>query len=309
MFLGSSPFATQIRADVSSLRVLLLTLFFGAAGMVADPIWIFQHWYLVLGATVLLVAGKTAITWGLFRALGEAGPVAAASGLCLAQIGEFAFVLGTVGQQAGVVSGETYVFVVSVAIVTLVLSPYMVPAAPRLGARLAGLRPGAAPPADGAAADAAPHPDVVILGFGPAGQVASRAFVGGDLQVLVVDLNTDGVRRAHEMGLQAHVGNAMQFEVLEHAHIRSAKAVVITIPHHDSALRILECVRTIAPNAHTVIRSRYQRHTSLFITAGADTVIGDEEEAGASLGRHLSTWLAARSADDRSDSAGTGQST
>lgn len=298
MFLGSSPFATQIRADVSSLRVVLLTLFFGAAGMVADPVWIFQHWYLVLALTLLLVAGKTAITWGLFRALGDAAPVAAASGLCLAQIGEFAFVLGKVGQQAGVVSGETYLVLVSVTIVTLVLSPYLVPAAPRLGTRLANLWPGTAGPPYAPTADAALHPDIVVLGFGPAGQVAAQAFVGSTLRVLVVDLNAEGVRRARAQGLQAHVGDATQFDVLEHAHIRSAKAVVITIPHHESALRILETVRTIAPHAHTVVRSRYQRHTRLFVAAGAHAVVGDEEESGASLGRHLSTWLEGRTRDD-----------
>lgn len=47
MLLGSSAFATQIRADVSPLRVVLLTLFFGAAGMVANPIWILGNWHIV----------------------------------------------------------------------------------------------------------------------------------------------------------------------------------------------------------------------------------------------------------------------
>ena len=52
MLLGSSAFATQIRADVAPLQVVLLTLFFGAAGMMADPLWILANAHIV-GAVVV----------------------------------------------------------------------------------------------------------------------------------------------------------------------------------------------------------------------------------------------------------------
>ena len=67
MVLGSSAFATQIRADVSSLRVVLLTLFFGAAGMMADPIWIFHNLDTVAGVIMLLTLRKALITWAIFQ--------------------------------------------------------------------------------------------------------------------------------------------------------------------------------------------------------------------------------------------------
>ena len=77
MLLGSSVFATQVRADVSSLRVVLLTLFFGAAGMVADPIWILQNWHVVAAVTLLVTIGKLAIIWVIFSSVGpfDAGSI------------------------------------------------------------------------------------------------------------------------------------------------------------------------------------------------------------------------------------------
>ena len=72
MFLGASPFATQLRADVSSLRVVLLTLFFGAVGMLANPVWILTHLPLVLGLATLLVAGKALLVFTILLALGWA---------------------------------------------------------------------------------------------------------------------------------------------------------------------------------------------------------------------------------------------
>jgi CPA2 family monovalent cation:H+ antiporter-2 len=290
MFLGSSPFATQIRADISSLRVVLLTLFFGAAGMVADPSWILEHLSLVLSITALLTVGKSVIVWGIFRALRHPPAVAAATGICLAQIGEFAFVLASVGYTSGVLTEHIYLLLVSVAIVSLFFSPFLVPIAPWLGARLAVLR-GSKNSLVMAKVTAAHPPEIVIIGFGPAGQVAAQAFADRPERVLIIDLNRDGVRKAQELGFRGHIGDVTQVDILEHAQVAAAKAVVITIPHHRSALTMLEHVRRLAPGAHCVVRSRYQRHTHKFLMAGAHEVFGDEEQLGNSLGIHLKTWL------------------
>lgn len=291
MLLGSSAFATQIRADVSSLRVVLLTLFFGAAGMVADPIWILKNWALVTSVTALVTIGKLAVTWITFRVVGHSTRVAAATGLCLAQMGEFAFVLGSIGRASGVVSSNIYALLVSVTIVSFFLSALLVPAAPRFGNRIATLTGApSAPKDDVLVAESAP--DVVIIGFGPAGQIAARPFVDRNCHIAVLDLNQSGVHLARQLGFDAEVGDATQHEVLEHVQIAKAKIVVITIPHHSSAISILAQVRQHAPCAHVVVRSRYKLHTADFAAAGAHVTLGDEEQVGESLAAHLRQWLA-----------------
>jgi CPA2 family monovalent cation:H+ antiporter-2 len=290
MFLGSSAFATQIRADISSLRVVLLTLFFGAAGMVADPLWILTNWYLVAGVILLLTVGKLMIIWCIFQLSGHTPRVASATGLCLAQIGEFAFVLGSIGRNQGVVSEDLFSLVVSVTIVSFILSAWLVPLAPRFGNFVATFwttRPSDEHRAE--LPDQAPH--VVLIGFGPAGQVAARPFVDQDQRVVVLDLNREGVRRAQQLGFTGEVGDATQREVLEHLRISQAEAVVITVPHYESARTILEHVRQQAPHAHVVVRSRYQRHTNDFVQAGAHVVVGDEEQVGDRLAHYLRQWL------------------
>lgn len=290
MLLGASPFATQIRADVSSLRVVLLTLFFGAAGMVADPIWIVQNWYIVAGVTALVIIGKMAVIWAIFRSLGHTSRVAAATGLCLAQIGEFAFVLGKIGTSNGVVSEELFSLVVSVTIVSFFLSAWLVPAAPRFGNFIA-TRFGKGTTLPEGAAPSEHAPDVVIIGFGPAGEIASLPFVDREKRVVVVELNREGVRKAQQLGFDGHIGDATQTDVLEHAHLTQAKAVVITVPHHRSAMTILAHVRQHAPHAHVVVRSRYQLHVDELLKAGAHIVVGDEQEVGEALAKHLREWL------------------
>lgn len=303
MLLGNSAFATQIRADISSLRVVLLTLFFGAAGMVADPIWIIMNWHLVAGVLALLTAGKLAVIWGIFQALGHSARVASATGLCLAQVGEFAFVLGSIGRASGVVSQELYALVVSVTIVSFILTAALVPAAPRFGDGVARLLR-SKPESSGGAAKLDAPPDVVVIGFGPAGRIASAPFVDRETRVAVIDLNREGVRKAEQLGFYGIVGDATQYEVLEHALVHRAKAVLITIPHYHSAMSVLANVRQQAPQAQVFVRSRYQLHSDDFASAGAHVVVGDEEQVGENLAGQLRQWFDAQR-QDRTEDAST----
>ena len=301
MMLGSSAFATQIRADISPLRVVLLTLFFGAAGMVADPVWILQNWYVVGLVVTLLTVGKLLVIWSIFLMLGQTTRVAAATGLCLAQVGEFAFVLGSIGRTSGVVSEAVYGIVVSVAIVSFFLSAFLVPMAPWFGNHMARLFQAKKQPPD-REGEIEEAPDVAIIGFGPAGQIAARPLIDGGHRVVVIDLNQDGVRKAEELGFHGELGDATQSEVLEHARLHECRAVVITVPHHRSALTILDHVRKHAPHVHVIVRSRYEQHTGDLVDAGAHAVAGDESQVGESMADHLSQWIESRS-DVQEDAA------
>jgi K+:H+ antiporter len=292
MFLGSSPFATQIRSDISSLRVVLLTLFFGAVGMVADPIWIIRNWYLVLGASALIIISKTFIVWIIFKMMGKSSSIALATGLCLSQVGEFAFVLGTIGKEGGVVSEQTYMIIVSSAIVTLFLTPYLVSYAPRLGVWFESLSSkGFKAGTDEIRRSGEEPPEVIIIGFGPAGQAVGYALAESDRPVLILDLNEKAKQEAELLGFTGHIGDARQIEILLHANISSAKIIVITLPMRSAALTVLEHVRNLAPNAQVVVRSRYKRHRFEFEMAGAHAIFGDETEVGRSLSQHVMTQL------------------
>ncbi|MCA9117147.1 MAG: cation:proton antiporter [Planctomycetaceae bacterium] len=304
MFLGSSPFATQLRADVSSIRVVLLTLFFGAVGMVADPLWIAANFPMVFGIAAVLILFKASIVWGILRAMGQPNGVALATGLCLGQVGEFAFVLGSTAVAAGVIGRQLHMVIVSSAIVTLFLTPYLVSFAPRVGAALSRWR-GNVQERKAAAAGEHRNLDVLIIGFGPAGQAIAQALTGRGLQILVLDLNRAAARVAEPLGLHVQAGDASSVEVLEHAGAASARIVVITLPARSAALAVMDSVRAINSTAHVVIRSRYQRHAAEFERAGADEVIGDEFEVGRSLADHVSRQVDVLCSDQHSDNGGS----
>jgi len=282
MLLGASPFATQIRADIASLRIVLLTLFFGAVGMSADPIWMMHHAPLVLGASAALIFGKALVVWIVMRLFGIPNRVGAATGFTLAQIGEFAFVLAAIGAVSGTVTEETRLLVVSCAIVTLFATPALVAYAPKLAGWI--FRRDAAPPADG---PSQPGPDVLIVGFGPAGQGIARALQGRSESGLVLDLNREAIRKASEYGIRAQLGDATQLDVLEHAGVSRAQVIAITIPSREMAFAALQQIRSLAPQARLIVRSRYERYSDDFAECGAHAVVGDEEQIAAVLGARV----------------------
>ena len=132
VLLGGSLFATQIRADVGSLRTLLVTLFFASIGMLGDPRWVLGNWHVVAAVVLMILVGKTLIIWAIVRLLGFRHGLALATGLCLAQVGEFSFVLAEMARSpVPLIDPDVFKLIVSATLVTLFVTPFLVAAAPR----------------------------------------------------------------------------------------------------------------------------------------------------------------------------------
>jgi voltage-gated potassium channel Kch len=70
---------------------------------------------------------------------------------------------------------------------------------------------------------------------------------------------------------------------LQHIHAERLRLVVITVPGFHDSMSILQQIRRLSPLAVIVVRSRYRIHEQEFRMAGADVVVGDEEEVGRAL--------------------------
>ncbi|PCI10205.1 sodium:proton exchanger [bacterium] len=297
MILAESPFATQIRADIGSLRTLLMTLFFSSIGMLGDPGWFVQNLPAVGALVLAIVVGKSVVIWVVLKAFRITNSNALASGICLAQVGEFSFVLIAVGRGT-VIGEELFALLISATIVTLFLTPYLVAGGPRVSILVVGwlekmkvLVPSVVGEVN-EESQASGH--LVIVGFGPAGQMVGRAVVdsvGGVEHVAVVDLSPSMVRAAQLMGFEGHIGDASQPDVLEHVGILRAGVVVVAIPDPAGARRTIELIRSLAPEVYIIARARYHRYIPELEASGAHEVIDEEELVGDVLAKRLGVRL------------------
>lgn len=286
MLLAESPFSTQIRSDLASLRALFVTLFFTSIGLLAKLEWIPIYWQMLLWLVPVVIILNTAIVWGVLRMFRVPHRHALATGLCLAQIGEFSFLLATLGLKGGVLKDTTFQPTILTIFATLFLTPFLVRIAPHVGKwveeKIFNRGRNVVLP-DGEAHGHSMEGHVIVVGYGPAGRGVIDALGAMDVPALVLDLNPRGVDEAHKKGLVAHLGDASQADVLEHAHISEAMAIVVALPDHKATLQVIHQVRTTAPQVMCIVRSRYHMYAKDLENAGAQVVLDEEVEVGRGL--------------------------
>ncbi len=286
MILAESPFAAQIRADAGSVRALLVTLFFAGVGMYADPVWIKDHILLVVAVSVLVLVSKTAIVSLIMLVFRFGGGVALSTGLCLSQIGEFSFVLANIAIAAGVLGSGEFKLIVSVTVLTLLATPYLVGLSPRAGSITRRSKGGKSKhTSSGESAACGPSQvAVIVAGFGPAGiRVVEKLTANKAGRVVVIDVNPKNAGAVEGYGAEFLIGDAGSVEILEHAGVRCAKAVVVTIPDPEIASRIITLCRDLSPAVSVVARARYDIYARDILEAGADAIVNEEDHVGKQL--------------------------
>ncbi len=286
MLLAESPFATQIRADVASVRTLFVTLFFSSIGMLSNPAWVLEHWAMVAAVVAAIVFGKAIVISGVARLFRSSPGHAVATGICLAQVGEFSFVLAEVARRGQMIDGSLFDLIVAATVGTLFLTPYLVAAAPHLAAGVGRLSV-RGPRALHAADETSLQPEgglsghIVIVGFGPAGQRIAEALMQRHKSLLVVvELGAKSADVARTYGLRTYIGDATRTEVLEHVRVGAARAVAVTLPDPAAARQVIEQVRSLSPDTPIVARARYHVYRWELMLAGAPVVVDEEDQVG-----------------------------
>lgn len=121
--------AERIERIVSPVRDLFGAIFFVSVGMLVDPAVLVEYWLPILVITVAILVGQGVLGTTSFLLTGHTLRTSVQCGFSLAQVGEFAFIIASMGLSLGVTSRFLYPVIVAVSIVTTFLTPYMIRAA------------------------------------------------------------------------------------------------------------------------------------------------------------------------------------
>ncbi len=278
--LADNRFAAQMRAEIGPLRAGFLALFFVSIGMLADPGWIARNPLPLIGLVLAIVLGKALIAGLVVRLLRYPLQTALVSGWTLAHIGELSFVVADEGSRHQLIDADVFRLVVSGAVVTLLFAPYLISVGNRLASKLTW---GAMPPAHDEKLEA-PHADhVIVVGCGPTGQRVVKALQDVGTPYLVLELNPRTVKAAAAGGTFIEYGDASQEEILRHAGIMSARALVVTIPDPATAAAVIAAARGLRPDLLVVARARYAQFALQLMQSGAEVLLNEEKL----MGEHL----------------------
>lgn len=279
--LSESEYAHQMFSEVSPFRDTLSSLFFVSVGMLLDLRFVANHLTGVAFAVVGVQALKFLAAAVPTLATGYPLRIAVLTGAALAQVGEFSFVMAGRGVELGVLGPEAYQTFLATAVLTMALTPLLIAGGPLLADRLTSIpaldrwaRGRFEPETKTAAGGLSDH--VIIVGYGLGGRNLARVLRSVEIPYVILELNPDSVRRLQGLGEPIQYGDGTRPDVLHHAGIERAKALVLVTSDGAATRRAVQLARRLNPNLHIVARTRYATQIDELRALGADEIIPED---------------------------------
>ena len=277
MILRESSLAHRAAEDSLPLRDAFAVVFFVAVGMLVDPSVILRQPLALIATVAIIVGGKFIIAFGLVRALKYSRSMALVIAASLAQIGEFSFILVTLGADLEVLHEDARDLVLAGAIFSIILNPLIFAWVSRYYARK---HEEDDPEEEALPVATTAQGHVIVVGYGRVGARAAQALWDQGVPTVVVDDDEERVKAIRAEGHEAILGNAARGKVLRAAGIESARAVLVGVPDPLNAGAVVAKARSLAPDADIVARGHREPDVAYLEEQGASHVlVGPHEVA------------------------------
>ena len=288
LVVSDSEFNYQIRAGMIPFRDIFLCIFFVALGMLLDPGYFIDNPVRILAVTLGIIVLKFLYTFAATCIARYSLKTALYTGIGLAQMGEFSFVIVQMEFQYRLVSEDVFYLITTASLLTMAITPFLLRISPQAVERLSRLVVWLKPLAEDVAEDFAVAEDtlrnhVVICGYGPIGITIGRVLKAKGIPFAALELNAQTVAKMRSLGVNCFYGDATSPEVLKKVHIERARLAVITVPDPLSAEATVKTVRSLNPGCFILVRTRFSRELDELFDHGADAVVQEEYEAGLSM--------------------------
>ncbi len=291
MVVGRSEFSTRAATDALPMKDAFAVLFFVSVGMLFNFNSLLETPWLVLATIAIVMVVKPlsaiVITVLLRYPLGTALSV----GAVLSQIGEFSFIVGTMGSKYGLVSDQAFNAIVATAIVSITFSPLLYSAMPAVEKWVAR-RPwlwnilNRKPGPSGENDTEQPRDSgrkAVIVGSGPVGKTVYRLLRDNGFSPSVVEMNLDTVKGLRAQGVIAYFGDASHPDTLTAAGVTQADILILSSSSIPSGKEIIQEAKRMNPKIRVIARTGYLREADELMDAGATAVFSGEGEVALSI--------------------------
>ncbi|MBB2205031.1 YbaL family putative K(+) efflux transporter [Gluconacetobacter takamatsuzukensis] len=280
MVLSESALSQHAAEETLPLRDAFAVLFFISIGMLFDPSVLVRHPGVLLAALAVVLVMTPLIVFATLRVLGERRQTALTMAAGLAQIGEFSFILTTLGADLGLVDSSTRSLILAVSILSILMNPLAFLIAGLLGPwaeRRDAARAGAA--AEAVAHVAGPlRNHAVVVGYGRVGALVAEGLLRRHWPLLVIETGDSAIASVRAQGGEAILGNAADPAILAEANITAARLLVVAIPEAFEAGQVVEQARAANPAITIIARAHFDSAVDHLRQLGADVVIMGERE-------------------------------
>jgi CPA2 family monovalent cation:H+ antiporter-2 len=280
VIISESEYSHQVVSDILPFKDVFNSLFFISIGMLLHTDVLWRSAPTVAGLVLAILAVKIAAVFLTVRILGYGGRIAIIAALSLAQIGEFSFVLAGVGRANGLLPENAFQIFLASSILTLLITPLFVRAAPGLALRGERIFRWTRRPSDRDAESPVRCVNhVIVAGFGLNGRNLAHVLREAGISYVILDLSPDTYRKAVEAKEPIIFGDVSSPTILREAGIATARGIVFAISDPATTRRGVKAARALGnENLFLIVRTRYAAEIDELYRLGADDVIPEEFE-------------------------------
>lgn len=270
VILAETPFSHRAAEETLPLRDAFAVLFFVSVGMLFNPRIVIDAPLALAGTIAIIVVGKSIAALLIVRMFGRSMGTAMTIAASLAQIGEFSFILATLGGKLGLLPKVGSDLILAGAIFSIMLNPGLFALLDRF---MRGSGSGVAPPVDGGG-------HVVVIGHGRVGSRVVDGLLAEGERVTVIELEPDRDSLPNGSGARVVTGNAAAAATIIKAKLNEARLLLLTIPPGYEAGEIARRARQARPDLPIIARVHSDAEAAEMSAAGASlTIMGESEIA------------------------------
>lgn len=288
--ISQSRLSHQVGVDLFAFREAFSVLFFVSVGMLVNPLFLWENLGQVAALSLLIIVGKTVIVIMMGLVMPRPARTFLIIAIGLGQIGEFSFILGRSAVNLKMLGAEQYSLILAAALISIAVNPFMYKLLPVLETTLQRLpwfwkRFELHVPIPEIQEDQLVD-HVVIIGFGRVGKHMVSVLESLSIPLLVIEADAERMAILNQRHIPTLYGDAGNSDVIVHAHLERARALVTTVPDESAAMMIVTAARDLNPDLQIIARAATEDGVRHMIELGADHVVHPELEGGLELMHH-----------------------
>ncbi len=285
ILIAETDYQFQVQTEIASLRDVFNSIFFISIGMLINLNFALHNLHYILLVGIGVVIFKFITNYIAVATLKVPARICFIASASLSQIGEFSFVLISVGYGYNLLDYNFYQFSVAIIVFTMILTPYIINLAPQL------FKSKKTTLGNKGKSGGQLQNHVVIAGYGLTGQHISRVLSTANIAHIIMELNGRTVNENKKQGVPIIFGDAVQKDILEKCQIKSASIFIPVISDAFALRKSIKLARQLQPDIYIIARSQRLDEIEELINCGADQVIAQEFESSIEIVTHLMTRL------------------
>ena len=288
MVVGQSKFASRAASDALPMRDAFAVLFFVSVGMGFHIGGLLEHWPLALATLAICMLAKPIMAAVMVSLMGKPMRLSLMVGGSLSQIGEFSFILATlIAGTYHLLPMEAVNVITGVAIISITLNAALYRFVPIAVNQLEDRGFGSnQTQTERIPAVSDDRYRILLVGYGPCGELVSQVLRRHDMEVVVLEMNIDTVMRLQKAGMPAMHGDASNRTILRMAGVEKAKAIIISSAAAP-AVQIASAARSLNPDIRVVAHTSYIRVARAIVQSGDAHAFAGEAEVALAMTSHM----------------------